>query len=79
MTNREDDPQDSGAGPHREPANSTVDDWLGQRVQRDEARADRALDEAEGDAEEAEARFEEESREGDEYHAGHEQGGGAGR
>ena len=41
-----------------EPSNSTVDDWLGQRVGRDEARAERAADDAGGDLEEAERRFE---------------------
>jgi hypothetical protein len=77
MTNRDADPQDSGS-PLREPANSTVDDWLGQRAQRDEARAEQALEEADGDVDEAEGRFEESSREGEEYRAGHEQGGAPG-
>jgi hypothetical protein len=44
-----------------EPSNSTVDDWIGQRVGRDEQRADAALDEADGDVEEAERKFEDET------------------
>ena len=44
-----------------EPSNSTVDDWLGQRVGRDEARAERAADEAGGDLDAAEQRFEAET------------------
>jgi hypothetical protein len=41
-----------------EPSNSTVDDWIGQRVERDTARADEALRDAGGDQREAERRFE---------------------
>ncbi len=41
-----------------EPENSTVDDWIGQRVQRDEARAERIAEETDDDAE-AERRFDE--------------------
>jgi hypothetical protein len=51
----------------REPDNSTVDDWMGQRVERDRQLADDLLAET-GDAAEAEARFEREKegrREGD--------------
>jgi hypothetical protein len=44
-----------------EPSNSTVDDWLGQRVSRDEARAERAADDADGDLDAAERRFEAET------------------
>jgi hypothetical protein len=40
-----------------EPPNSTVDDWLGQQVNRDEEEIDRLLDEADGDEAEAERRF----------------------
>jgi hypothetical protein len=50
-----------------EPENSTVDDWIGQRVQRDEQRAERIAAETD-DPEEAERRFEEvneEERPGD--------------
>ena len=49
-----------------EPANSTVEDWMGQDIARDEEVADRAV--AESDSmEEAEARFEEEA-DGQETH-----------
>jgi hypothetical protein len=48
----------TGQDPIVEPPNSTVDDWLGQRVARDEERAERALDESDGDVEEAEQRYE---------------------
>ena len=41
-----------------EPANSTVDDWLGQQVARDDALADEAMQEADGDTERAEEIFE---------------------
>jgi hypothetical protein len=41
-----------------EPPNSTVDDWVGQRVDRDETRADDALAEAGGDERRAEELFE---------------------
>ena len=46
-----------------EPENSTVDDWLGQQVERDDELVDRLMDETGGDAEEAERRFEERSHE----------------
>ena len=45
-------------GTIEEPENSTVDDWVGQRVQRDEARAERIAEETSDDAE-AERRFDE--------------------
>lgn len=41
-----------------EPENSTVDDWMGQRVQRDEERAEQIAQETDDPAE-AERRFEE--------------------
>ena len=44
--------------PYQEPENSTVDDWHGQELARAEERADRLVDEAGGDTDEAEARFE---------------------
>lgn len=70
----------SDTGEIREPENSTVDDWLGQDIARDEEVAERAV--AESDTmEEAEARFEQEA-DGEETHqagyprpAGEEQGG----
>jgi hypothetical protein len=40
--------------PYTEPPNSTVDDWLGQQVNRDAEAVDRALAEAGGDAAKAE-------------------------
>jgi hypothetical protein len=40
-----------------EPPNSTVDDWLGQQVNRDEEQIDQLLDEAAGNEAEAERRF----------------------
>jgi len=49
-------------GTIREPENSTVDDWLGQKVERDRALAERLLSET-GDVDEARRRFEQE-REG---------------
>ena len=58
----DDTPQTDGDGTIREPANSTVDDWLGQKVERDRALAERLLSET-GDFEEASRRFERE-REG---------------
>jgi len=50
-----------------EPENSTVEDWMGQRVQRDEVRAERIAAETDDPAE-AERRFEqvnEDERPGD--------------
>jgi hypothetical protein len=41
-----------------EPSNSTVDDWLGQQVNRDDEEIDRLLDESGGNEAEAERRFE---------------------
>jgi hypothetical protein len=57
----------------REPDNSVVDDWLGQRVARDEDRAEEALTEAGGDEQEAERIFDAASHEGDEYRSQHTQ------
>jgi hypothetical protein len=42
-----------------EPPNSTVDDWLGQRVERDAQRADDAMEEAGGDEGRAEQLYDE--------------------
>lgn len=47
--------------PHREPDHSTVDNWLGQEVARDDELVDRLVEETEGDLEAAEHRFETES------------------
>lgn len=61
---------DGSTDPYQEPPNSTVDDWLGQRVQRDEALADELIEESDGDLAEAERRFDErsEAKEWDETH-----------
>jgi hypothetical protein len=55
--------------PHTEPENSTVDNWMGQEVNKDMDKADRLMKETGGDAEAAERRFEQES-EGAEPNAG---------
>jgi hypothetical protein len=55
----------------REPDNSTVDDWFGQNVARDQDLADRLVDEEGGDESAAEQRFEEEAEGEDKYQAGH--------
>lgn len=47
--------------PHREPDNSTVDNWLGQEVARDDELVERLIEEAGGDLDAAERRFESES------------------
>jgi hypothetical protein len=47
--------------PYTEGPNSTVDDWLGQKVQRDSERADELVAEEHGDVARAEKRFEQES------------------
>ncbi|MDQ3147362.1 MAG: hypothetical protein M3R01_10615 [Actinomycetota bacterium] len=54
----------------REPENSTVDDWLGQNVARDEEVADQAMSEAGGDEAEAERIYEERATGEDKYEAG---------
>jgi hypothetical protein len=43
--------------PNVEPENSTVTDWLGQQVQRDEEEIDQLLEETGGDVAAAEKRF----------------------
>jgi hypothetical protein len=54
-----------------EPPNSTVDDWFGQNVARDQEVADRAVEEAGGDVDEAEERFEQEAEGKERYDEGH--------
>jgi hypothetical protein len=54
-------PADDQPGPYTEPPNSTVDDWHGQELAREEERADELLDEAGGDRTEARRRFEDEA------------------
>jgi hypothetical protein len=53
-------------GEIREPENSTVDDWMGQDIQRDTELAEELVEET-GDMGEAEQRFEEEA-DGQETH-----------
>ena len=62
--------QPGGNDAFQEPENSTVDDWMGQRVERDTERAERLLDESGGDEQEAARRFDTES-EAEEWHETH--------
>lgn len=55
----------------REPDNSTVDDWFGQNVARDQELADELVEEEGGDAAAAEDRFDEEAEGKEKYDAGH--------
>ena len=55
----------------QEPENSTVDDWFGQNVARDQDLADRLVEEEGGDQEAAEERFEEEAEGEEKFRAGH--------
>jgi hypothetical protein len=64
------DPTDPGTEAV-EPDNSTVDDWFGQNVARDQDVADEALAEAGGDADEAEQIFEERASGEETYDEGH--------
>jgi hypothetical protein len=50
-------PRNRERGEIVEPPNSTVDDWFGQQVSRDEEVVEELLDETGGDVEEAERRF----------------------
>jgi hypothetical protein len=54
-----------------EPDNSTVDDWFGQNVARDQDVADKAVAEAGGDMEKAERQFNEEADGEEKYRKGH--------
>ncbi|MBW3555507.1 MAG: hypothetical protein KY454_01075 [Actinobacteria bacterium] len=47
--------------PYTEPDNSTVENWLGQEVPKDDELVDRLVEETGGDLEAAEKRFETES------------------
>ena len=58
-------------GEIQEPPNSTVDDWFGQNVARDQDVADRAVAEAGGDAAEAEEQFDAEADGQQRYRDGH--------
>jgi hypothetical protein len=55
----------------QEPENSTVDDWFGQNVARDQDLADRLVAEEGGDEAAAEERFEEEAEGEDKFREGH--------
>ncbi len=55
----------------REPENSTVDDWFGQNVARDQDVADTAMDEAGGDSQRAEQLYEQRAEGEETYEAGH--------
>jgi hypothetical protein len=54
-----------------EPENSTVDDWFGQNVARDQDLADQLVAEEGGDTAAAEERFEQEAQGEAKYDAGH--------
>ena len=58
-------------GEIREPENSTVDDWFGQNVARDQDLADELVEEEGGDLAAAEERFEKEAEGRDRFEAGH--------
>lgn len=54
-----------------EPENSTVDDWFGQNVARDQDLADELVAEEGGDLHAAEERFDEEAEGKEKFEAGH--------
>ena len=54
-----------------EPENSTVDDWFGQNVARDQDLADELVAEEDGDLDSAEKRFDAEAEGEDKFQAGH--------
>ena len=47
--------------PRTEPENSTVDDWMGQEVNKDAELVDKLVEESDGDLAEAEKKFEQQS------------------
>ncbi len=51
----------SNPDPNVEPENSTVNDWMGQEVNKDAELVDRLVEESDGDLEAAEAKFNEQS------------------
>jgi hypothetical protein len=61
------------ADPFLEPRNSTVHDWLGQRVGRDAELADRLVHDTGGDEQQAERLFDEISEEREQYEESHDQ------
>lgn len=58
-------------GTIREPDNATVDDWMGQTVSDDEAKADEAVEQAGGDMAKAEEIFEREADGKERHEAGY--------
>jgi len=60
-----------GRVPRDDPEAGTVDDWFGQNVARDQETADEVVEEAGGDVDEAEDRFEEEAEGEKRYDEGH--------
>lgn len=54
-----------------EPDNSTVDDWFGQNVARDQDVADEVMEETGGDADEAEQLYEQRAQGEETYQEGH--------
>ncbi len=58
-------------GEIREPENSTVDDWFGQKVAEDEATADDAVAESGGDLDEAARIYEARADGKEQYEKGH--------
>ena len=53
----DDDRATTSGDPTVEPPNSTVDDWFGQQVGRDQELVDELIEETDGDLAEAERRF----------------------
>ncbi|MCU1371660.1 MAG: hypothetical protein JWO77_2854 [Ilumatobacteraceae bacterium] len=62
--------EDETGGEVREPDNSTVDDWFGQNVARDQEVADEVIANADSE-EEAEAQFERQAEGEEKYREGH--------
>ena len=54
-----DDRRQPEDGPYQEPENSTVDDWHGQKLARQQDKADVAVADADGDVDDAQSRFSE--------------------
>lgn len=70
MSDPADNPAADEDGVIKEPENSTVDDWFGQNVARDQEVADEVAAEAGSEAE-AEERFEQEAHGQERYEEGH--------
>ena len=64
-------PTEGSDGGVVEPENSTVDDWFGQNVARDQDVADQAMEDAGGDVEEAEELFDERAEGEAKFDEGH--------